>query len=38
MALAGFLHGSREALAAMYRQAGAEGPVLSQPESIPTAA
>ena len=38
MALAGFLHGSREALAAMYRQAGVEGPVLSQPESVPAAA
>lgn len=38
MALAGFLHGSREALATMYRQAGVEGPVLSQLESIPTAA
>src|SRR5215813_4347203 len=38
MALAGFLHGSREALAAMYGQAGVEGPVLSQPESVQTAA
>jgi N-acyl-L-homoserine lactone synthetase len=38
MALAGFLQGSREALAAMYRQAGVEGPVLSQPESVSTAA
>ena len=38
MALAGFLHGSREALAGMYRQAGVEGPVLSQPESVQTAA
>jgi N-acyl-L-homoserine lactone synthetase len=38
MALAGFLHGSQEALASMYRQAGFEGPVLSEPQSIPTAA
>jgi acyl homoserine lactone synthase len=38
MALAGFLHGSQEAIAAMYRQAGVEGPVLSQPQSVSTAA
>jgi acyl homoserine lactone synthase len=38
MALAGFLHGSRETLASMYRQAGVEGPVLCQPQSIQTAA
>lgn len=38
MALAGFLHGSEETLASMYRQAGVEGPVLSQPEAIQTAA
>jgi acyl homoserine lactone synthase len=38
MALAGFLHGSSETLACMYRQAGVEGPVLCQPQSVPTAA
>jgi N-acyl-L-homoserine lactone synthetase len=38
MALAGFLYGSRETLASMYRQAGVEGPVLSRPEAIQTAA
>jgi acyl homoserine lactone synthase len=38
MALAGFLHASRETLATMYRQAGVEGPVLSEPESVSTAA
>ena len=38
MALAGFLHGSSEALASMYRQAGVEGPVLSEPQSVPTVA
>jgi acyl homoserine lactone synthase len=38
MALAGYLHGSSEALASMYRQAGVEGPVLSQPQSVSTAA
>ncbi len=38
MALAGFLHGSREALASMYRQAGVEGPVLLQPMSASAAA
>jgi N-acyl-L-homoserine lactone synthetase len=38
MALAGFLHGSADTLASMYRQAGVEGPVLSQPETIQTAA
>jgi N-acyl-L-homoserine lactone synthetase len=38
MALAGFLHGSRETLAAMYRQAGVEGPVLLEPGSVSTAA
>jgi len=38
MALAGFLHGSEETLSSMYRQAGVEGPVLSQPETIQTAA
>lgn len=38
MALAGFLHGSRETLSSMYRQAGVEGPVLSQLETIQTAA
>ncbi len=38
MALAGFLHGSRETLANMYRQAGVEGPVLLQPMSVSTAA
>jgi N-acyl-L-homoserine lactone synthetase len=38
MALAGFLHGSRETLSSMYRQAGVEGPVLSQPEAIQSAA
>lgn len=38
MALAGFLHGSRETLSDMYRQAGVEGPVLSQLEAIQTAA
>jgi N-acyl-L-homoserine lactone synthetase len=38
MALAGFLHGSRETLATMYRQAGVEGPVLLEPESVSTAA
>jgi len=38
MALAGFLHGSHETLASMYRQAGVEGPVLFQPETVSTAA
>jgi acyl homoserine lactone synthase len=38
MALAGFLHGSRETLSSMYRQAGVEGPVLTGPEAIQTAA
>lgn len=38
MALAGFLHGSRETLSDMYRQAGVEGPVLCRPEAIQTAA
>jgi acyl homoserine lactone synthase len=34
MALAGFLHRSRETLAGLYHRAGVEGPVLSQPEAI----
>ena len=38
MALAGFMHGSRETLAAMYRRAGIEGPVLVEPESVSKAA
>jgi acyl homoserine lactone synthase len=38
MALVGFLHGSRETLSRMYRQAGVEGPVLSRPEAIQTVA
>jgi acyl homoserine lactone synthase len=38
MALAGFLHGSSETLAGLYRQAGIEGPVLFQAESVATAA
>jgi len=38
MALAGYLHGSREVLASMYRQAGIDGPVLSEPQSVATAA
>ena len=38
MALAGFLHGSVDTLESMYRHAGVEGPVLLQPESVPTAA
>jgi N-acyl-L-homoserine lactone synthetase len=38
MALAGFLHGSSEALASMYRHAGVEGPVLSELQSVQTAA
>lgn len=38
MALAGFLHGSSEALASMYRQAGVDGPILSEPQSVSTAA
>jgi N-acyl-L-homoserine lactone synthetase len=38
MAVAGFLHGSRETLTNLYRQAGVEGPVLSEPLSVPTAA
>ena len=38
MALAGYLHGSSEALAGMYRQAGIEGPVLVQPHAVSTAA
>jgi N-acyl-L-homoserine lactone synthetase len=38
MALAGFLHGSLETLASMYRQAGVEGPVLSRPLNVSTAA
>ena len=37
-ALAGFLHASDEALAAMYRNAGIEGPVLVAPESFRAAA
>jgi len=38
MALAGFLHRSSETLTSLYRQAGIEGPVLSLPQSVPTAA
>jgi acyl homoserine lactone synthase len=38
MALAGFLHGSEPMLSSMYRQAGVEGPVLCQLETIQTAA
>jgi acyl homoserine lactone synthase len=38
MALAGFLYRSSETLTGLYRQAGIEGPVLSEPQSIPTAA
>jgi acyl homoserine lactone synthase len=38
MALAGFLHGSRETLANMYRHAGVEGPVLHQPQPVSSAA
>jgi acyl homoserine lactone synthase len=38
MALAGYLHGSSETLADSYRQAGIEGPVLSQAQSVPSAA
>lgn len=38
LALAGFLHGSSEALASMYRQAGVEGPVLAVPQTVLTAA
>jgi acyl homoserine lactone synthase len=38
MALAGFLHRSGETLDSLYRQAGIEGPVLSRPQSVPTAA
>jgi acyl homoserine lactone synthase len=38
MALAGFLHRSSETLAHLYRQAGTDGPVLSQPQTVPTAA
>ena len=38
LALAGFLHGTDEALAAMYRNAGVTGPVLIEPTSFRTAA
>jgi acyl homoserine lactone synthase len=38
MALAGFLHGSRETLSNMYRQAGVEGPILNRPEDFQAAA
>jgi N-acyl-L-homoserine lactone synthetase len=38
MAVAGFLHGSDEALAAMYRNAGVSGPILIEPESFRAAA
>lgn len=38
MAVAGFLHGSDEALAAMYRHAGVSGPVLMEAASIRAAA
>jgi N-acyl-L-homoserine lactone synthetase len=38
MALAGFLHASDEALAAMYRQAGVGGPVLQGPPALNAAA
>jgi acyl homoserine lactone synthase len=38
MALAGFLHGSDDALGAMYRQAGVAGPVLVDPASLSAAA
>jgi N-acyl-L-homoserine lactone synthetase len=38
MALAGYLHGSSETLAGMYRQAGVDGPVLLQPQAVSTAA
>ncbi|KRR25226.1 conjugal transfer protein TraI [Bradyrhizobium lablabi] len=38
MAVAGFLHGSEEALAAMYRHAGVVGPVLMRAESLRAAA
>jgi len=38
MAVAGFLHGSRETLASMYRQAGVEGPIVHQPQPVSSAA
>jgi N-acyl-L-homoserine lactone synthetase len=38
MALAGFLHGSRETLSNMHRQAGVEGPILNRPEDLQAAA
>jgi N-acyl-L-homoserine lactone synthetase len=38
MALAGYLHASEAALAAMYRQAGVAGPVLADPAALYAAA
>ena len=38
MALAGYLHASDQALAAMYRNADVEGPILLAPDLIPAAA